>query len=694
MRFNIEKLYLFIWVTFFCSSYVVYGQNLTLIDSLHTSLTTQSTEKQFELLNAIGFEYRYSYPDSTIYYCTEAYELGKKISITKNLSKPLSFIGLAFANKGDYNKSAEYHDQAINVAIQQQDSVQLAFGYNNLGRMYFDGGDLVRSYDNLIRSKDIFEVIQDQSGLAYVYRSLANVYKSQGDFEKAIEMSTLAYELRKQIGEIRGIVSSLLELGLIYEEKGDTKEALVKLQKAESLARQINDPVTLAEIELGLAEILFLEENYDESFARANTVLRTILEITNHKIFIRATLIQGKYFSYQKKYSLAVPIFKDIVFKSQQSGNLVYQIEATRNLAICYQALGNRAEAEEMITQSKILDERIKNTDLQAEIERLQFQLQIEKKEKENELLKSIQIRNESLISSQRFQNRFLLILIISVSVVTTVLLIYLNKRKIVNAKLREQNEQILKQKEVITNVNKSLRKQNIQLNDLNNEKNSLMSIVVHDLKSPINRIAGLVSIMEMENKIPEQYIEYIKMIKAATQAGNNLIKDLLDVNAIEAHVSGPITSNLDMSKLFEDCIKSFQVVADVKSIQLIVKNGLPFSFRSDSDYLNRIIDNLVSNAIKFSPKNSSITLEGRSENDGIVLSVKDLGPGFSESDKSSLFQKFKRLSGQPTGGESSNGLGLAIVKTLVDRLGGEIKLSSEYGAGAEFIIRIPEKKG
>lgn len=670
-----------------------YGQNLNLIDSLRKSLNGQSTLTQFELLNAIGFEYRYSYPDSTIYYCSRAFEMGKQISVKKNLSKPLSFIGLAYANKGDYKNSSEYHDRSIVVAIEQQDSVQLAFGYNNLGRMYFDGGDLVRAYDNLIRSKDIFEVIQDQSGLAYVYRSLANVYKSQGDFEQAITMSTQAYNLRKKLGERRSIVSSLLELGLIYEEKGDTKEALTKLQMADSLAKKINDPVTLAELELGVAEILFSEKGYEESYAKANEVLKRISAITNQKIFIRASLIRGKYFAFQKKFSLAMPIFKDVVLRAEQSGNLIYQIEATRNLALCYQALGNRADAEEMITQSEILSERIKNTDLQRQIERLQFQLEIEKREKENEFLKSIQIKNESMISSQRFQNRFLLILIIFISIAMATLLIYLRKRKVVNEKLRDQNEQILSQQEAITAANKSLRQQNIQLSELNNEKNSLMNIVAHDLKSPINRIAGLVSVMEIEGKIPDQHKEYLAMIKKATQSGNNLIKDLLDVNAFEANASKPLITNVNVGELLEERINSFQVMAEIKSIKLLVSNTFSGTFKSDADYLNRIIDNLVSNAIKFSPRNSQVSVAGKKEGDAIIISVKDNGPGFLESDRTFLFQKFKRLSAQPTGGESSNGLGLAIVKTLIDRLGGEIALSSEPGNGAEFIVRIPEKR-
>jgi signal transduction histidine kinase len=677
----------FVWIV----SIVSYGQNLSLIDSLQASLNGQSNVTQFELLNDIGFEYRYSYPDSTIYYCTRAYEMGKQISVKQNLSKPLSFIGLAYANKGDYRNSSDYHDQSIVVAIEQQDSIQLAYGYNNLGRMYFDGGDLVRAYDNLIRSRDIFEVIRDESGLAYVYRSLANVYKSQGDFDQAIAMSTQAYNLRKNLGEIRSIVSSLLELGLIYEEKGDTKEALTKLQMADSLARKINDPVTLAELELGVAEILFSEKEYDESYTKANEVLKRISEITNEKIFIRASLIRGKYFSLQKKFSLAVPIFKDVIIRAEQSGNLIYQIEATRNLATCYRALGNKAEAEGMITQSEILSERIKNTDLHRQIERLQFQLEIEKREKENEFLKLIRIKNESLISSQRFQNRFLLIVIIFISLAMAALLVYIRKRKIVNEKLRDQNQQILTQQEVITISNESLKRQNIQLSELNREKNSLMNIVAHDLKSPINRIEGLVSVMEIDGKIPEQYTEYLAMIKKATQSGNNLIKDLLDVNELEANASKPLITDVNVKNLLEERINSFRVSAEIKSIQLLMNNNFSSTFKSDADYLNRIIDNLVSNAIKFSPQNSLIRVDGKEDGDTMIISVKDNGPGFSESDKTFLFQKFKRLSAQPTGGESSNGLGLAIVKTLVDRLGGEIILLSEQGKGAEFLVRIPE---
>jgi signal transduction histidine kinase len=101
-------------------------------------------------------------------------------------------------------------------------------------------------------------------------------------------------------------------------------------------------------------------------------------------------------------------------------------------------------------------------------------------------------------------------------------------------------------------------------------------------------------------------------------------------------------------------------------------------------------MDNLLSNAIKFSPKESLVAVTLGEEGGYFYISIKDQGPGFTEEDQRSLFQKFKKLSARPTAGESSNGLGLAIVKTLVDRLDGNIELKTQVRHGSEFFIRFP----
>mgnify|MGYP002777219917 CR=1 FL=1 len=666
------------------------GQNLDILDSLQSVLTTQSGKDQFETLNAIGFEYRYSFPDSTIFYCNKAYELGKSLGLPKDLSKPLSFIGLAYANKGAYNQSAEYHERAIQIAQEQQDSVQLGFGYNNLGRMFFDGGDVERATTNLVQAKEIFEQLNDKSGLAYVYRSLANIYNSQRDFNQAVAMSAKALKLRTELGDKRAIISSLLELGLIYESYGQPESALLKLNQADSLAKLIHDQVTLAEVEQTTAEVLAGEGNYEQAHVHASKVLDILQQITNQRLLIRALLVRGKYLAWKKQCTPALRVLDEVMEKSEHSGFLTYQIEASQAAARCYQALGNKAREQEMLNRYTILQEKINSVNLQQQIERLEFQLQIARQERENELLKASQFKSENLLNAQRFENRILILMVILISVVSIFLWSYNRRRKIVNQKLHEQNDRILKQQEEISKVNEHLKHQNALLNELNNEKNSLMNIVAHDLKSPLNRITGLASIMELEGDLPEKQQEYVKLIKQATKSGSNMIIDLLDVNAFEENGNFPVMAEFHIEPWLEDRVNTFRISAEAKRIKLNLVNQLTGAFYSDVDYLNRIADNLISNAIKFSPPNREVFITGKMEDGNLILSIKDQAPGFSAQDKVQVYKKFKKLSARPTAGESSNGLGLAIVKTLVDRLHGQISLHSEPGKGSEFVVIIP----
>lgn len=666
------------------------SQNLDILDSLQSVLQRQTGQDQFETLNAIGFEYRYSFPDSTIFYCNKAYELGKSIALKKDLSKPLSFIGLAYANKGAYNQSAEYHERAIQVAQEQQDSVQLGFGYNNLGRMFFDGGEVERATTHLVQAKEIFEDLNEKSGLAYVYRSLANIYNSQRDFDQAVAMSAKALKLRTELGDKRAIISSLLELGLIYESYGQPGPALAKLKEADSLAKLNSDQVTLAEVEQTTAEVLAGEGHFDQAHIHASHVLEILKRITNQRLLIRALLVRGKYLAWKKECPPALRVFQEVMDKSEQSGFLTYQMEAAEAAARCYQSLGNKAKQQEMINQYNILHEKINSVNLLQQIERLEFQLQIARQEKENELLKASQLRSDNLLNAQRFENRILILVVILISVVSIFLWSYNRRRRIVNQKLQEQNERILKQQDEISKVNENLKHQNALLNELNNEKNSLMNIVAHDLKSPLNRITGLASIMELEGGLPERQQEYLTLIKQATKSGSNMIIDLLDVNAFEENGNVPVMTEFHLEPWLKDRVNTFRISAEAKGIKINLVNHLSVSFCSDVDYLNRIADNLISNAIKFSPPNREVFITGKMEEGNLVLSVKDQAPGFSAQDKLQVYKKFKKLSARPTAGESSNGLGLAIVKTLVDRLHGQISLRSEPGKGSEFVVIIP----
>ncbi|NJN42263.1 MAG: tetratricopeptide repeat protein [Flammeovirgaceae bacterium] len=264
------------------------------IDSMRNRLTSEKSEKNFDVLNAIGFEFRNSYPDSTIIYCQKAFALGKEINVQHDLARPLSFIGLAAAYKGDYKMALNYHHQAIQVSNEQNDTIEIAYAHNNLARMFIDEGDYKRAYNNLIPAHQLFQKINDKVGLAYIFRTYAELYRAQGEWQKALEASHMAFQLRKEHGLTRGLISALLELGRAYQSYADFDNAILFMNRADSVATILDDQISLDEINIGLAEIYATQEQIKLANIIATEVLNGVTGETNQK-YLFGLCIYGLY---------------------------------------------------------------------------------------------------------------------------------------------------------------------------------------------------------------------------------------------------------------------------------------------------------------------------------------------------------------------------------------------------------------
>lgn len=224
----------------------------------------------------------------------------------------------------------------------------------------------------------------------------------------------------------------------------------------------------------------------------------------------------------------------------------------------------------------------------------------------------------------------------------------------------------------------------------LNVEKDRLMGIVAHDLRNPLGAIQLYADgILEAPEDVEE--VKYMGgRIGQATSRMMEMIRRLLDVNAID---SGGVQLSLgpvDGAELLQVVEEEQGARARAKGQRLaldLAPDAAPFL--ADAMHLKEVVDNLVSNAIKFTPAGPPermITLRlGRG-----WLEVADQGLGFREEDLAKVFGRFERLSARPTGGESSTGLGLSIVKALVEAMGGRIELASVVGEGSTFRISLP----
>jgi signal transduction histidine kinase len=224
----------------------------------------------------------------------------------------------------------------------------------------------------------------------------------------------------------------------------------------------------------------------------------------------------------------------------------------------------------------------------------------------------------------------------------------------------------------------------------MNKEKNVFLGIAAHDLKNPLTAIVANAELLKLLRNDPDDVGRFAGEILSASTRMRDLITDLLDANAIE---EGRFTSNLqpcDVCEMVERSAHNHRLAASHKEIDIQVCASQGLRAKADPKAMMQILDNLVSNAVKYSPPKTTVYVRTFPESDNILIAVKDEGPGISDEDQKKLFGKFTRLSARPTGGESSNGLGLSIVKHLVEAMAGTIQCQAVLGLGATFTLKLP----
>jgi signal transduction histidine kinase len=229
-------------------------------------------------------------------------------------------------------------------------------------------------------------------------------------------------------------------------------------------------------------------------------------------------------------------------------------------------------------------------------------------------------------------------------------------------------------------------------LNQANEFKKEVLAIVTHDLRNPIGAILGFSDLM-MDVKELDTCKEYALVINKAASQMEDLVKSFLASALNDSNEFDLAYSIFDFTELVHSVIKNLEHSASKKQqIILVDIPEYPINISSDPLKIREVIENLVSNAIKYSKHGMEINVSATKNDQYIELMIQDHGPGFSESDLKKVFNKFQRLSARPTDNESSTGLGLFITKKVVDKLNGSIVLESEFGKGSTFTVNLPVK--
>lgn len=237
-----------------------------------------------------------------------------------------------------------------------------------------------------------------------------------------------------------------------------------------------------------------------------------------------------------------------------------------------------------------------------------------------------------------------------------------------------------------------AIEQQNQELKRLNELKNAFVGMAAHDLRNPIafiHMIADLLLHPLGDMTEADQRTLYQDILDQSSHM-LDMLSDLLDVTEIESGTLHLRREQIDMRAFLDKAVDRHAQLARRKNTRVLLATASEGAATADPDRLRQVVDNLITNAVKFSPPGSTVQVSAIHSAAGWKVSVQDEGPGITAADREHLFQEFARLSARPTGGERSTGLGLAITRRMVEAHGGQIGVESEPGHGATFWFTLP----
>jgi len=437
----------------FFLSFDTIAQDLGKIAALREQLPSARGQARFDLLNKIAFEYRSSFPDSSIAYGLKAVDLGRQLGITKCIATSLNYIGLGNYYKGNLVRAFEYYEQAEQHATDVADSVELGYAQNNIGRLFSEQGMLTQSYPYFARAEAIFKATHDSSGLAYVYQSFASLYKAEQDFVKSELRYQEALRIRLHGGNTRDIMSAMALLGKLYMEIKRYDDALLYFQKADSAGRVIHDDLGLAEIKILMAEYYLGKNETAKAKELCEGGLAYILNFKNVKLVPHAYVVLGQVHLREKDYAIAKKYFTIALNLATRMKYLDLSMQSHYYLWKISEIAHRREDELYHSNQYLVLKDSVNDLHVSDRLAKFQFQTQIERKQHENEKLKADQARNEAIIHQQDQQRAGLAILAFLVSVLLYIQWRNARRRKEANVALSQQNTRIEQMNSTLANM-------------------------------------------------------------------------------------------------------------------------------------------------------------------------------------------------------------------------------------------------
>ncbi|WP_119844129.1 ATP-binding protein [Reichenbachiella sp. MSK19-1] len=630
-----------------------------------------------------------------------AQTLAEEIADTKLISDVLFAYGENMNDLDSLDSAMYYYVQSLTLADSMEYSYRAAEAHYGISSIANSLGNNVLAMQHILKAKKYYEELGTNQNAWHIWNLLGIIYDELSDQSKAFEYYYRALEVAKRSTDTNAEIIVSNNLAILYELIGKSAEAKElywsAIEKAHVLGLDEDEAYLLGNI-----GCIFLEE---KDTIRAQAVLMRSLTLT--KKAGRGCDLAYPYegmaelYGIKKEYDSASWYYDQAILLAKRCQNHMLVASALRHLGeiqiethALSKGLKHLKESLALCERFQLIEERVKSNfslyKIYKKVGDLGTALRyFEAYQRSRDLLLSDQERSEvsKVTANYEFEKKLHLLAF---------------KEKAENLALRARldkqvsntnNLYLILALILILGISLGrsyylMQRHNQKLVQINEEKNTLMGMVAHDLRSPLNNIKGVMSLVNLDHVSSQEQRNYTRMLNDSVDNMRDMIDRVMDMSAVEDMKINLDMTPCDVATLVNKVADNYEYVASKKNI-VIHKNYDDQVYQAliDSKYTMQVFDNLMSNAIKYSDRDTNIYLSLERTGRTVIVRLRDEGQGITEEDQELLFTKYQQLSARPTGNEESIGLGLSIVKKFVDAMGATIQCESVIGEGSTFIV-------
>lgn len=659
------------------------------VDQLTVQLAYQNQDSTKVDMSLMLINELYSIEDyrKALLYINETSKLSEDLNYTKGLAESTYFRALIFSKRNDYFNALDNYNRSKKYYMQLKDTLGLAKVSNSIGLIEIKRGNYSTGLQNSLFAISIFELQDLKIELSQAYSNLAEAYYKTEQFDKALDFNFKALSVYKSIDDSEGIIACYKNIAELYSLEKEHRKAIEYFENVLELLNPETDKDLRGEIlpKLGNEYLQFKE--FDKASEYLVEGLKYNRKENNKEGLLRSLNAIGNFNLQNNKTKLAEAQLNEAYEIAQEINNKTELLENYKLHIALDSTRGYFQNA--FFWQNKFYDlkeelSKLNSPVFPTETNPIDTNNIIDTFESVEDNIKVEQpnlTTNESWLKSPFVSFGIIAVLLIAV----TLLAFNLLKSKQYKTNFIEQKKQLTETLE----LNKELAEQVDCLEEVNEVKDKLFSIVSHDLKDSISSIKAFLDLLKEDSITKEEFNDLIPELSETANNASSLLYNLLNWSKSQLQNLEPKPQLFNIQDVFHTKIALVEQKVEDKRIILIDESQKDFVY-ADKSMIEIVIQNLITNAVKFSRKGDVITISNQDLNGKSLICIEDTGIGISKENIDKLFTN-KNFTTVGTKNEKGTGLGLNIAKDLIELNQGRIWVESTQNVGSKFFIELPK---